>query len=162
LQNDFSAIRNLTFQWQSSTNGITFTDISGATAPTYVTTQSVTTWYHCVITCQNSGLSSTSSDLQVAGTSFLSCYCTPASNYYGYSTIYNPCSPLYYGETEDYTVTINCGQAITSSAGPNGSISLTGLTMITCGTDQTYTIIPDANYIVNDVLVDGSSVGPVT
>ncbi len=51
---------------------------------------------------------------------------------------------------------------ITASAGANGSISLTGVTPVGCGDDQTYSITPDSGYAVNDVLVDGVSVGAIT
>ena len=51
---------------------------------------------------------------------------------------------------------------ITSSAGANGTIAPLGATSVTPGTDQTYTITPDACYSVASVLVDGISVGAVT
>ena len=51
---------------------------------------------------------------------------------------------------------------ITSSAGLHGSISPAGSTVVNSGTNQTYTITPDACYEVSDVLVDGISVGPVS
>jgi hypothetical protein len=52
--------------------------------------------------------------------------------------------------------------AITSSSGPNGSITPLGTTTITQGGNQTYNIIPDSNYHIKDVQVDGVSVGPVS
>ncbi|RCK71587.1 MAG: Type IV fimbrial biogenesis protein PilY1 [Ignavibacteriae bacterium] len=51
---------------------------------------------------------------------------------------------------------------ITASAGPNGSISPSGDIVVEYGADQSFTITPDLNYMVDDVIVDGSSVGPVT
>ncbi|MEH1006382.1 GEVED domain-containing protein [Winogradskyella sp. ECml5-4] len=51
---------------------------------------------------------------------------------------------------------------ITATAGANGTISPTGVTSVGCGNDQTYTITADSGYIVDDVLVDGVSVGAVT
>jgi hypothetical protein len=50
---------------------------------------------------------------------------------------------------------------ITSSSGPNGSITPAGTTTVTQGVNQTYSISPDANYHIKDVQVDGVSVGPV-
>lgn len=61
--------------------------------------------------------------------------------------------------TAVYTLKTN---SITASAGTNGSISPNGVTAVNCGTDQTYTITPNSGYVVDDVLVDGVSVGPVT
>lgn len=52
--------------------------------------------------------------------------------------------------------------AITATAGANGSISPSGVTNLNCGTNQAYTITPSAGYVVQDVLVDGVSVGAVT
>ena len=51
---------------------------------------------------------------------------------------------------------------ITASAGANGSIDPSGAVSVDYGADQSFTITPDANYHVLDVLVDGSSVGAVT
>ncbi|MHB8789570.1 MAG: choice-of-anchor J domain-containing protein [Desulfobulbaceae bacterium] len=51
---------------------------------------------------------------------------------------------------------------ITASAGANGSISPSGAVAVNHGSDQGFTITPDANYHVADVLVDGVSVGAVT
>ena len=54
-----------TCQWQSSTNGTTWTNISGATSATYTSTQTADTYYQCLVTCTNSGLSANSTSLYV-------------------------------------------------------------------------------------------------
>ncbi|WP_338732446.1 InlB B-repeat-containing protein [Mangrovimonas cancribranchiae] len=67
--------------------------------------------------------------------------------------------------TADHTITavyIADTFNITGSAGANGSISPSGTSTVDCGDDITYTITPDAGYAVQDVLVDGVSVGAVT
>jgi hypothetical protein len=64
----------LTYQWQSSADGVTYTNISGATASSYVATQTTDTYYQCVVTC--SGSSSTSTPLLVTTSTFINCYCT--------------------------------------------------------------------------------------
>ncbi|MCC6649833.1 MAG: hypothetical protein IT348_01635, partial [Candidatus Eisenbacteria bacterium] len=51
---------------------------------------------------------------------------------------------------------------ITASAGANGSISPSGAVSVDHGANQAFTITPDANYHVADVLVDAVSVGAVT
>ena len=51
---------------------------------------------------------------------------------------------------------------ITASAGANGTISPSGDLDVTQGDDITFTMTPDSGYQVNDVLVDGISVGAVT
>lgn len=51
---------------------------------------------------------------------------------------------------------------ITATAGENGSISPSGDVVVEEGQSQSFDIIPDPGYQVDDVLVDGVSVGPVT
>ena len=50
---------------------------------------------------------------------------------------------------------------ITATAGANGSISPNGAVTVTEGKNQTFTITPDSGYHVENVLVDGVSVGAV-
>ncbi len=51
---------------------------------------------------------------------------------------------------------------ITSSAGPNGSISPSGNINVNYGDDQEFTMTPAVGYHVNEILVDGISIGPAT
>ncbi len=51
---------------------------------------------------------------------------------------------------------------VDASAGPGGGISASGTTVLDSGDDLSLTITPDACYHVDDVLVDGGSVGAVT
>jgi hypothetical protein len=71
-----TGISGITYQWQSSPDGITYTNIGGATNVTYSTSQTSATYYQVVVTCSNSGLSGTSTPLQVMMNPFSSCYCT--------------------------------------------------------------------------------------
>ena len=48
---------------------------------------------------------------------------------------------------------------VTATAGPNGSISPSGAVSVTEGANQTFTITPNANHHVADVLVDGNRWG---
>ena len=50
---------------------------------------------------------------------------------------------------------------ISASAGPNGTISSTGVVSVNHGAGKTYTITPNTGYQVADVLVDGVSIGAV-
>lgn len=67
--------------------------------------------------------------------------------------------------TADHTLTatfaIDTFQ-ITASAGANGTVTPAGVTNVPFNGSQTYTITPSANYLIDDVLVDGASVGAVT
>jgi hypothetical protein len=71
-----TGLSGITYQWQSSPDNITYTNIAGATSITYTTSQAAATYYQCVVTCTNSGLSGTSTPLQVLMNPFSSCYCT--------------------------------------------------------------------------------------
>src|SRR5439155_741677 len=67
--------------------------------------------------------------------------------------------------TANISVTANFAintYTITASAGANGSISPSGAVTVNHGANQSFTIAPNTNYHVADVLVDGSSVGAVT
>jgi hypothetical protein len=66
--------------------------------------------------------------------------------------------------TADHTIAASFIRTytITASAGANGSISPSGAVTVNQGSDKAFTITPDANYAVADVLVDGASVGAVT
>jgi len=50
---------------------------------------------------------------------------------------------------------------IAASAGLGGTISPTGNTTVTIGTHHTFTIIPNPNYRVLNVVVDGAPKGPI-
>ena len=61
------AIPVLSFQWQSSTNGTSFSNIGGANAQSYNSSNlSQDTWFRCIVTCSTSGLSDTSAALQIS------------------------------------------------------------------------------------------------
>lgn len=55
----------LTYQWQSSPDNVTFTNIPGATSPFLNTTQLASTWYRRITTCTNGGASANSTAVQV-------------------------------------------------------------------------------------------------
>jgi gliding motility-associated-like protein len=56
----------LTYQWQSSPDNMTWTNIAGGTSQSFSTSQMATTmFYRCVVTCTNGGASSNSSSVQV-------------------------------------------------------------------------------------------------
>lgn len=74
LQNATTGV-GVSYQWQSSSNGVTFTNIAAATNPSLTTTQTANTYYQCVVTC--AGNSGTSTPVQVTMQPFQNCYCTP-------------------------------------------------------------------------------------
>jgi hypothetical protein len=56
---------------------------------------------------------------------------------------------------------VNHSYTITASAGSGGSISPSGETLVSHGESISYTISPDGGFLIVDVTVNGSSVGPV-
>ena len=58
----------VTYQWQSSTDGIGYSDIVGATATTYVASPTVVTYYRCNVTCSAGPSTGTSSPIQITFT----------------------------------------------------------------------------------------------
>ena len=67
-------------------------------------------------------------------------------------------------DTQSFTITVeeNGTYTITASAGSHGSISPSGSITVNQGSDKSFTITPDTGYSIDDVLVDGSSVGAVS
>ncbi|MCS6990454.1 MAG: T9SS type A sorting domain-containing protein [Chitinophagales bacterium] len=68
-------IGGLTFQWQSSSNGTNYTNISGATGATHTLSQTSAKFYRCQVTCSLSGQSATSAAVQVTMKPHYNCYC---------------------------------------------------------------------------------------
>ncbi len=69
----------LTYQWQSSTDGVTYTDITSATNSSLSATQSALTYYQCVVTCA-AGTPANSVAISVPMNAFLDCYCESAAS----------------------------------------------------------------------------------
>jgi gliding motility-associated-like protein len=68
-----------TFQWQSSPDNLTWTNIAGATSATYTATQTASTYYRCYVTCTLSSLSAYSNSLNVTMAPPMGCYCASAA-----------------------------------------------------------------------------------
>ncbi|MBL0340938.1 MAG: hypothetical protein IPP71_08425 [Bacteroidetes bacterium] len=66
----------ISYQWQTSPDGSTWTNVSGATSLTYVVTQTTATYYQCIVTC-SFGSSGNSTPLLVTQNPLTACYCTP-------------------------------------------------------------------------------------
>ncbi len=64
----------VTYQWQSSIDNIIFSNISGEILSTMTTSQSVSTYYKCIVNC--GAATGTSTSIQVIANGFENCYCT--------------------------------------------------------------------------------------
>jgi len=60
-----SGLTGITYQWQSSPDGTTYSNVAGTSA-TFTTSQTSSTFYQCVITCTSSGLSAISNAINVS------------------------------------------------------------------------------------------------
>ncbi len=85
----------LSFQWQSSLDSLTWSDISGAVSSFYATSALQSTYYRCYLTC--SGLSDTSTVVKVVINPATLCYCN--------TTLHNNanCNPA--GSINDVVIT---------------------------------------------------------
>lgn len=74
-------------------------------------------------------------------------------------------SYIFNNVTADRTISANfiptADYTITASAAANGSIGPSGAVSVSCGSDQSFSITPDAGYEVLDVQIDGVSWGPL-
>jgi len=76
VSNSQDSITGITYQWQSSNDGVIFTDIAGATSTSLSASQSDTTWYQLIATCGGT-FTSTSTPVQVNMNVILDCHCLP-------------------------------------------------------------------------------------
>lgn len=86
LQNN-PAVTGLTYQWLSSTDGVTYNPIGGATSSTYTTSITATTWFKCNVTC--SGNTGTSNPIQLTLNPPTSCYCAAGATSTAFEKISN-------------------------------------------------------------------------
>ncbi|TSA29305.1 MAG: hypothetical protein D4R67_02225, partial [Bacteroidetes bacterium] len=68
----------VTYQWQSSPNGTTWTNV-GTSSSSYTTSQTTATYYRCQVTC--SGNTGISTPLVVTMNPFYYCYCSSGASY---------------------------------------------------------------------------------
>ncbi len=68
----------VSYQWLSSSNGVIYANAPGnSTSATYTATQSIVTFYKCLVTCATSGITIASNFVMVDLNDPLTCYCTP-------------------------------------------------------------------------------------
>ncbi|MBC7524567.1 MAG: T9SS type A sorting domain-containing protein [Flavobacterium sp.] len=76
LQNTVSG-SGVTYQWQSSANGLVYSNVSGEISNNFYTSQTNTTFYRCAVTCSGSAETVFSNPIQIALNPLSQCYCTP-------------------------------------------------------------------------------------
>ncbi len=131
-----SGVGGLTYQWQSSPNNSTYSNIGGATNSTYMTAQTSANYYRCAITCTNSSLTATSTPVNVTMNTPSNCYCSP--------TVLN-CST--YAQYGDYL----------SQVSLNGSVNMVNNTGNSTSSTQCYTHYSPVNGTTTTTLSAGST-----
>ena len=130
---------NVTYQWQISTNGTTFSNISGATAATYVAYPTVNSSYRCNVSC-SAGTAVASSPIAIV--------------------ISNTGTPIVTGATVCVQGTANL------SASGAGTLtwydSATGGNVLTTGTTYTPSINTTTTYYVSSRITSSASAGQTT
>lgn len=149
LQNTITG-SGVTYQWQSSPNGTTWTNISGANATTYATSQSAATYYRCAVTCSSS--TGFSSSLQISQNSFLSCYCAAGNTSgCGFSDVINNVTFGTLNNTTGCTATPAYTDYGLSVAAPNISIGSTTPISVAVGPGGTERVAAWIDYNQNGI-----------
>lgn len=142
----------ISYQWQSSTNGSTWNNIAGATSTSYVTsssTYSYITYYRLIVSCSNSGQSSTSNTVSYTVTSWNQPAGTSSANLVACAgTIYDHAGTSDYASSQNSTFTI-----CPSSAGQFVRIAFTSWNL---ESNFDYLSIFDGNSTSADMIVGSS------
>lgn len=69
----------ISYQWQSSTNSTDYTNIDNGLSPTLQLTQTVNTYYRCLVSCGTN--SAISTPLLITSNPIATCYCIPTYTY---------------------------------------------------------------------------------
>jgi hypothetical protein len=121
-----------TFQWQSSPDSMTWSNVAGATSATYgFTGLSATTYYRNVVTCSGSGLSSATAGVKISYAPTCACSGTPVGGTATASTTScSACSLTL--SVSGYTT--GSGIALQWQSSPNNTTwsNMTGVTTASC------------------------------
>lgn len=111
------------YQWQSSADNTTWTDIFGANFSTYNLQEYDTTWYRCIITCGAN--TDTSAFVYVPLTAFFSCYC---NNSFATSTIDEDIDTVRIGSFVNISTPPTCGTYTNFQSTSNFPVVMLGQT----------------------------------
>jgi hypothetical protein len=144
----------LTYQWQSSVTGTlgSYSNISGATTNSYNDTNiSTTTWYQCVVTCTNSGLSAESTPVQIVVNPLPNVTVTPTSGLIcGTGSVALAASgALTYTWSPTAGLSPTTGANVTSTVGATTTYTVTGTDSNGCLSSAQSTVVysPDVSGI---------------
>ncbi|MDF2448541.1 MAG: hypothetical protein K0R26_1045 [Bacteroidota bacterium] len=132
-------VSGISYQWQSSLNGSTWNNLGSSQMVTslVVPTQSITTYYRCILTCLNSSVSATSTPVMVTQNLPTACYCQPDVTYCTSVGIYSvSISNLNYSPTCNYTDGYTNYSDSVASINLNAGQTYTLLTAVTTFSDS--------------------------
>jgi subtilisin-like proprotein convertase family protein len=78
ISNTFNGV-GITYQWQSSSDNVTYNNITGGVNTTLTTNLATATWYRLAVTCGGSLAVGYSTPIQIAQTPANGCYCTSSA-----------------------------------------------------------------------------------
>ncbi len=111
-------VTGLSYQWQSSPDSTSWTDISGATLSNYsFSGLTTTTYYRCRVTCTHSGLSSDAHGVKVIYTTICPCLHTAGAIFSNYGTAC-PTIPVVINDT---TYTVSSGVSLQWESSPDST-----------------------------------------
>ena len=144
-----------TYQWQSSADNVTFTNITNATSQNYSAIVNSTTYYQCILTCSASGLSVTSAVLTATINPLPTITITPANNGYfcgaaGQTLTANGASTYTWAPAA--SLDASTGTLVTSSVSTPTTYTVTGTDANGCVNTQQITVGPPAITLTSSVL----------
>lgn len=172
----------VTYQWQTSPDGLSYTNASGvSTDASYSASQTTASYYQCVVTCAGSGQSTTSTPVMVGMNNPLNCYCTPSyttgktdgdlisnisisgttlSNNSGTSPV-NPAYTFFTGQP-NYTGTLQAGSTynVSVSVGTFGGQNLA--VWIDYNDDGLFSTPERVGYTTASIDANGTAMFPIT
>lgn len=122
-----SAVAGLTYQWESSPDNITWTNVVNGNTPVVTASISTPTYFRAIVTCSHSGLSDTSDSRFFDIAPFYFCYCANAAQSFSPEDIGN----VTLRRVSPVQIVLNNGSAspLTNNASSvNGYTDYTGVT----------------------------------
>ena len=143
------------YQWQSSSDNVTFNNITNATGQNFSAIVNSTTYYQCILTCSSSGQSVTSSVLTATINPLPTITITPANNGYfcgaaGQTLTASGAST--YAWAPSASLDAATGTTVTSSVSTPTTYTVTGTDANGCVNTQQITVGPPSISITSSVV----------
>jgi len=144
-----------TYQWQSSSNNVTFNNITNATGQNFSALVNSTTYYQCILTCTASGQTASSTVLTATINPLPTITITPANNGYfcgGAGQTLTASGALTYAWSPSASLDAATGTTVTSSVSTPTTYTVTGTDVNGCINTQQITVGPPSISITSSVV----------